>query len=317
MNAPQAPVIRKVEHEITVKAPAREVYRLIAEVENWPRIFPPTIHVDQTWRAAGQERIRIWATANEGAKNWTSQRTLKPDLLRIDFRQEVSAAPVAAMGGAWIIEQLPEGDSRIRLLHDYRAIDDDPESLAWIDSAVDTNSRSELAALRTNLEHVVGSEKLTWSFQDTVYIKGEAKDVYDFINEADRWAERLPHVARVAFSEDEPGLQQLEMDTVSPNGSVHTTKSFRVCFPHERIVYKQITLPVLMSLHTGCWTFRSTGPGVAATSQHTVVLREENVASILGPEAGVPEGKQHVQEALSTNSRTTLGYAKKYAETKN
>jgi len=32
------------------------------------------------------------------------------------------------------------------------------------------------------------------------------------------------------------------MDTVSPNGSAHTTKSYRVCFPHDRIVYKQTTL---------------------------------------------------------------------------
>lgn len=310
------PVVREVEHEVTVKAPAREVYRLLAEVENWPRLFPPTIHVDQVWRGNGQERIRIWASANGAPKNWTSQRTLDPEQLRIDFRQEVTTPPVAAMGGTWIIEEQPDGLSRIRLLHDYRAIDDDPEGLAWIDTAVDGNSRSELAALRTNLEFVVGSEKLTWSFEDTVQIKGEAKDVYDFVNEADRWAERLPHVARVAMTESEPGLQELEMDTVSPNGSVHTTKSYRVCFPHSRIVYKQTTLPALMDLHTGCWTFRQTGLGVAATSQHTVVLKAENVTAILGPDAGVQEGREHVQDALSTNSRTTLGHARKYAESK-
>ncbi|WP_031518334.1 aromatase/cyclase [Streptomyces sp. NRRL F-5123] len=310
------PVVREVEHEITVAAPAREVYRLIAEVENWPRIFPPTIHVDQASQGAGQERIRVWATANGAPKNWTSQRALHPDTLRIDFRQEVSTPPVAAMGGAWIIEPLSAGQSRVRLLHDYRAIDDDPGGLAWIDQAVDGNSRSELAALRANLEFVVGSEKLTWSFEDTVHIHGSPKDVYDFINEADLWSERLPHVARVNLQEPEPGLQELEMDTRSPNGSVHTTKSYRVCFPYDRIVYKQTTLPVLMSLHTGRWSFLPTVSGVAATSQHTVVLRPENVTSVLGPDAGIAEGREHVQHALSTNSRTTLGYAKTYAESR-
>jgi len=307
------PVVREVEHEITVAAPAGEVYRLIAEVDNWPRIFPPTIHVDQVGQGSGQERIRIWATANGAPKNWTSQRVLHPGTLRIDFRQEISTPPVAAMGGAWIIEPLSARQSRIRLLHDYRAIGDDPGGLAWIDRAVDGNSRSELAALRTNLELVVGSEKLTWSFQDTVHIRGEAKDVYDFINEADRWAERLPHVARVHLTETEPGLQELEMDTVSPNGSAHTTKSYRVCFPHDRIVYKQTTLPALMDLHTGRWTFRPTRTGVAATSQHTVVLKAENITAVLGPDAGIAEGRQHVQNALSTNSRTTLGHAGTYA----
>jgi aromatase len=83
--------IRQVEHEITVEAPAATVYRLIAEVENWPRIFPPTLHVDHLERGAGQERIRIWATAGGEAKSWTSRRTLDPAELRITFRQEVSA----------------------------------------------------------------------------------------------------------------------------------------------------------------------------------------------------------------------------------
>jgi aromatase len=47
-----------------------------------------------------------------------------------------------------------------------------------------------------------------------------------------------------------------------------------------------------------------------------VTLKAENVTAILGPEAGVAEGKQHVQDALSSNSRATLGFAKKYAEAK-
>lgn len=161
---------REVEHEITVGAPAPAVYRLLAEVVNWPRIFPPTIHVDQVERSGDEERIRIWATAGDEAKNWTSRRTLDPDGLRITFRQETSAPPVAAMSGAWIIEPLGERDSRVRLLHGYRAVDDDPAGLAWIDDAVDRNSRSELAALRTNVEAAHVAEDLTFSFTDSVTV---------------------------------------------------------------------------------------------------------------------------------------------------
>ncbi|MFF5707092.1 aromatase/cyclase, partial [Streptomyces sp. NPDC012794] len=167
--------LREVEHEITVSAPAAAVYRLIAEVGNWPRIFPPTIYVDRVARGEGEERIRIWATANGQAKNWTSRRTLDPEGLRITFRQEIAAPPVAAMGGAWIIEELGEGRSRVRLLHDYRAIDDDPASLEWIEEAVDRNSRAELAALKTNVELAHAAEELTFSFEDTVQINGSAK----------------------------------------------------------------------------------------------------------------------------------------------
>lgn len=305
---------KEVEHEITVQAPAAEVYRLIAEVENWPRIFPPTVYVDHVERGDREERIRIWATANGEVKNWTSRRTLDPEALRITFRQEVSAPPVAAMGGTWIIEPLADGASRVRLLHDYRAVDDDPESLKWIDEAVDRNSRSELAALKTNVELAHAAAEVTFSFEDTVQIDGSAKDVYDFVNEADRWEERLPHVASVRLDEVSPGLQILEMDTRAKDGSTHTTKSYRVCFPHHRIAYKQVTLPALMTLHTGYWTFTENEDGVAASSQHTVVLNTENITRILGPEAGVAEAREYVRTALSTNSRATLGYAKNHAE---
>ncbi|MEV4928028.1 aromatase/cyclase [Streptomyces roseoverticillatus] len=305
---------REVEHEITISAPAAAVYRLIADVANWPRIFPPTIYVDHVEKGDSTERIRIWATANGEAKNWTSHRTLDEKALTITFRQEVSTPPVASMGGTWIIEALDEGTSRVRLLHDYRAIDDDPEGLAWIDEAVDRNSRSELAALKTNVELAHAAEEVTFSFEDTVQINGSAKDVYDFINEAHLWSERLPHVATVRLEEDTPGLQTLEMDTRAKDGSTHTTKSFRVTFPSHKIAYKQVTLPALMTLHTGYWTFAENEDGVAASSQHTVVLNTENITKILGPDAGVAEAREYVHTALSTNSRATLGHAKAYAE---
>ncbi|MEU7580020.1 aromatase/cyclase [Streptomyces sp. NPDC041068] len=305
---------REVEHEITVEAPAQEAYRLIADVGNWPRLFPPTIFVDQVATGADRERIRIWATANGKAKTWTSLRTLDPRALRIGFRQEVSAPPVASMGGAWVIEPLSGTTSRIRLLHHYTAVDDAPDGLAWIDRAVDTNSRSELAALKTNVELAHRAQAVTFSFEDTVTVHGAGKDVYDFVNEAQLWPERLPHVASVRLTEDEPGLQLLRMDTRAKDGSTHTTESHRVCLPHHRIAYKQVTLPALMSLHTGYWTFEETRDGTAASSQHTVVLNTENIEKVLGPGATAQDARGYVQEALSTNSRATLGHAKAYAE---
>lgn len=307
--------LREVEHEITVEAPAAEVYRLLAEVENWPRIFPPSVLVDHVERGEREERIRIWATANGEAKNWTSRRTLDPDGLRITFRQEVPAHPVAAMGGTWIVEPAGGGACRVRLLHDYRAIGDDASKLEWIDQAVDRNSRAELGSLKKNVELATHQAELTMSFEDTVEIHGHAKDVYDFLNEADRWKERLPHVAEVRLTEDEPGLQILRMDTLTKDGSSHTTESVRVCFPHHRIVYKQTTLPALMTLHTGCWTLEEDERGVTtATSRHTVVINTGNITAVLGADAGVPEARAFLRNALGGNSRATLGHAKEYAE---
>jgi aromatase len=306
-----------VEHEITIEAPAQEVYRLIADVENWPLIFPPSVHVDRVEQTGDEERIRIWATANGSAKNWTSRRVLDPAALTITFRQEVPAAPVAAMGGTWIAESLGPRQTRVRLLHDYRAVDDDPGHLEWIDQAVDGNSRLELALLKTNVELATGAAELTLSFQDSVTVDGSAKDVYDFVNEAGLWKERLPHVASVDLREETPGLQILRMDTLTKDGSSHTTESVRVCFPHHRIVYKQTTLPALMTLHTGYWQLDEDDNGrTTATSQHTVILNPERIEEVLGAGADVPRAREFVRTALGTNSLATLNHAKAYAEGK-
>ncbi|MFC5749300.1 aromatase/cyclase [Actinomadura rugatobispora] len=306
---------REVEHETTVRASAEEVYRLLAEVENWPRLFPPSVHVEYLERGEREERIRIWATANGEAKNWSSRRTLSKESLRIDFWQEVSAPPVAEMSGAWLIEPVGAEETRLRLKHWYRSIDDDPEGLAWIDEAVDRNSREELPALKAALEEAAGDDPLTLSFVDSVQVAGSVKDLYDFVNEADRWRERLPHVSDVKLTEDTPGLQVLRMETLTKDGSAHTTESVRVCFPPGRIVYKQTTLPALMRLHTGYWLFEEGDDGtVTASSQHTVVIRAENITTILGADAGVPEARSFIREALGGNSRATLDLAKEYAE---
>ena len=307
---------REVEHQITVKAPARAAYALIADVENWPRLFPPSVHVQRLDVTGSEERIRIWATANGEIKSWNSRRVLDPESMQISFRQEVSSAPVASMGGTWIVEEITADQSRVRLLHDFRAVDDDPESLAWIEQAVDRNSRSELAALKANVELATGSADLVMTFEDTVAIKGSASDVYDFLNEAQLWSERLPHVARASLEEESPGVQLLEMDTQTKDGSTHTTKSVRVCFPHRLIAYKQIGLPALMTAHLGQWRIQETPDEVRVTSEHTVVINEENISAVLGPEADVARASSFVRTALSTNSLATLGHAKAYAESR-
>jgi aromatase len=309
---------REVEHEITIGTSADTVYGLIADVTKWPQVFPPTVHVEYIERGDSTERIQIWATANGTAKTWISRRDLDPNRLRIDFRQERSQPPVGGMGGAWIIEPISAEQCRVRLLHDYRAVDDDPQKLAWIDAAVDRNSKSELAALKANAELDADAPDLLLSFEDTVRINGKAKDVYDFINDAQLWSERLPHVAQVSLEEDTPGLQLLEMDTLTRDGSTHTTKSVRVCLPSKKIVYKQIKVPALMTMHTGHWLINEQDDGgLAVTSRHTVRINDENITSVLGDTAKLGDAREFVRTALSANSLATLGLARSYAEQQN
>ncbi|MFF4159683.1 SRPBCC family protein [Streptomyces sp. NPDC001678] len=324
MNRPD---VHETEHTITVAAPAGTVFALVESVDDWPHVFPPTLHVECLERAGAEERIRIWATANDQVKNWTSRRTVDREGLRIRFRQEVSRHPVASMGGEWIVEPLPDGHTRVRLTHDFRAVDDLPENVAWISRAVDRNSGAELAALkaaaeRTAAERADGGrtgdgrtgDGAAFTFEDTVRVDAPAGDVHAFLLEAQLWQDRLPHVARVVLKEDTPDVQLLEMDTRTADGSTHTTSSIRICLPGRRIVYKQLRTPALMAAHTGCWTVTEDPAGSVVTSRHTVVIDPGAIASVLGGTATPEDARAFVRRALGHNSTTTMRHAKEYAE---
>jgi aromatase len=233
--------------------------------------------------------------------------------MSIEFRQERSQHPVGGMGGRWVVQPVAESQCRVLLLHDFFALSDDPAELDWISQAVDKNSVAELHALKASAERA-GPEEL-FTFEDTVDVDGSVTDVYDFLNEAQLWTERLPHVAQVTLEEETRGLQILAMDTRTTDGSVHTTKSVRVCQPHASIVYKQTVLPPLMALHTGRWLIRARDrAGVCVSSRHTVRINPARVTELLGPQADVQSAQETVRKALSANSLITLRAAKAYAE---
>lgn len=305
--------VRDTEHEINIGAPAERVYALIADVGKWPEIFPPTVHAECVERDGNSELIRLWATANGTAKTWTSRRQHDQERMSVSFRQERSQHPVGGMGGEWVVEPISQSQCRVRLLHDFFAASDDPADLEWISQAVERNSASELRALKASAE-LTGPDQLI-TFDDTVTVDGSAEDVYDFLNQAQLWSQRLPHVARVSLQEQTPGLQILEMDTSTKDGRIHTTRSVRVCQPSTSIVYKQVVLPALMTLHTGRWLIQErNGAGVSVTSRHTVQINTARITEVLGDDADVPTAQEFVRKALSGNSLATLHLAKAYAE---
>src|SRR5262249_34294234 len=132
-------------------------------------------------------------------------------------------------------------------------------------------------------------------------IAGDPRDVYDFLARAHDWPQRLPHIEALMVEEDVFDIQHLEAGIRLPNGSVHATSIVRVCFPETRIAYKQVRPPAIMRAHTGTVTIRALPHGVRATSEHTVLLRNENV-------------DDGVRDVLRGLSRATLGRAKQFAE---
>jgi aromatase len=301
------------EQSVTVSAPPESVYDIISNVTRWPHFFTPNIHVELLDHTDRQERLRLWAFANDEVRSWTSVRHLDAAARRIRFRQEISPKPLASMGGEWSVEPTSDGQTLLRLTHEFAVIDDDPAGVSWIYQATERNDQAELGSIKNIAEWGDRRDEFVFSFEDAIPISGAAQDVYDFLHQAQSWPDRLPHVARLDLQEPMPNLQVMEMDTRAPDGSVHTTKSIRVCFPSTKIVYKQVTPPRLLTAHTGRWLIDETPSGPFMSSQHTVTLRESAIEEVLGPGTGIEEARRYVQQALSGNSRITMNAANAFA----
>jgi aromatase len=302
-------------HEVSVDAEPEAVYRLIADVADWPHVFGPTVYVDLLLEEEGAQLLRIWATAHGQVHDWTTRRSLDPLERRISFQRIVSKPPVASMSGEWSIAPHGPRTCTVTLTHQFEAIADDPAAVAWIDEAIERNSTVELAALKRSAEPGAGLDGLHFSFSDAEMIQGPSGAVFEFIRRADAWPARLAHVSRVELVEEPGGVQLLEMDTRAPDGTVHTTSSIRLCFPERRtIVYKQTKMPRLMAGHTGRWQFEEDGGAVFARSWHTVTLDPDGVRAVLGPEADPAEARAMVRKALGANSLATLRRAKEFVE---
>ncbi|MEU7772060.1 aromatase/cyclase [Micromonospora taraxaci] len=303
----------RTEHTLTVAAPPRVLYDLAADVTRWPAIFAPTVYVHHLERSESAERFQLWALVGGEVATWTSRRSLDAAGLRIGFTQERSQAPIASMSGEWIFRAAAGGGTEIVLVHEFTAVGDDPESVRWITEALDRNSPVELAALARigTTGHPV--EDVVFTFADRVPVDGAVADAYEFVNRSDQWPQRLPHVARVVLREVSPGTQDMEMDTVTEDGSTHTTRSVRVCTPVERIVYKQLVPPRLLLGHSGRWLFTDDGDGATVTAEHTVAIDPDRVREVLGEGATLADARDFVRSALGGNSRTTLAHAGSYA----
>ncbi|MFJ9153330.1 aromatase/cyclase [Streptomyces sp. NPDC102270] len=294
-------------HSRLVAAPAENVYRVVADVTSWPVVFGPAVHVRHLHRTEGEERFQLWALVGGDVHTWVSRREFDPAARRIVFRQERTHPPVTAMAGTWSFHPLRDGRTEVRLEHTFSV--DGEGAAAGIRAAVDRNSKEELAALGriTELGHPL--DEVIDTFSDTVVLDAHPKDVYEFVRRSDLWPERLPHVARVDLSEDASGIQHMEMDTVTADGTAHTTRSVRVCSAPSWIAYKQLLPPRTLLGHRGRWTFTPVERGVEVTATHTVAIDHRAARAVLGADCTVARAREHLRAALGGNGRATLAHA--------
>ncbi|WP_331725806.1 aromatase/cyclase (plasmid) [Streptomyces xanthophaeus] len=306
--------VAKATHTVDVAAPAGVVYGLLADAVKWPLYFSPHVHVERLEFDGERERLRMWSLMDGQLKSWISLRHLDPLERRITFRQELPASPLASLDGTLTVRSEDPHTTEVELLYDFGVVGDLLDDVAWMERATAGISRTQLAELKGFAMCWTRLDELVLTFEDSVRTTGPAELVYDFLYRAGDWPELVPHVTKVDLSEGAPGVQRMTMETLTEHGS-HTTDSVRICFPHAgRIIHKQTTTAPLLEAHTGEWCVVPDETGVTVFAQHSVVLREEDIAAVLGEHASLADARRHVRESLGRRSLALLAQAKKHAE---
>ncbi|MEV5935232.1 aromatase/cyclase [Streptomyces sp. NPDC052079] len=302
-----------VRDEILVAAPAERVRSLVDDVVGWTQLHAPAVHA-HVLRDAGDERlIRHWAvTGRDSVRTWTARHTRSADGSRISFAHVAPEAPFASIEGAWTFQER-DGKTRVEMRHDFTLSEGSAGLADELTARLREGSRAYLSTLGHAAENHVELDRLIISFADSLFIAGDIKDAYDYLWEADKWEERIPHIVKLDLEEPAPGVQFFDMLTSTPDGSSHRTRSVRVTVEPDIIVYKQTELPALLDGHTGHWKFTRTPEGVIAEARHTATIKP-SALHILGEGTTVQDVRNYLRRVLSANSVSNLRLAKAYAE---
>ncbi len=133
-------------HTVKVAASPKRLYQLIANVDNYPKLFEAVLAVEHLGYDGTNERVRFWGSFGEHRGSWVSLREVNPKRMRVRFRQERSSAPLASLGGLWMI--VPKGSgSEVVLDHYYRVVDDNILAAQRIELTIGRSATSMLDSL--------------------------------------------------------------------------------------------------------------------------------------------------------------------------
>ncbi|WDZ83575.1 SRPBCC family protein [Micromonospora cathayae] len=292
-----------VERQTVVDAPPQALVDLLDDVPAWPRFDPEGVHAHRLTDGGGG-RYRYWTLAGDTAvRVWRlGCRTDRADG-RITFEAVPEDGGPPVSGHWWLRERGAGTLVRLRLT-----------SAGGTDVAtLDRAAGAQLDTLRRAYRHRTEATPTVVTTDDSVLVAGSPHRAYDYLYDVRSWPHRLPHVSRLTLTEQPRNVQFFEMDAVLPDGTRHTTRSVRLCFPTRLIVYKQLTPAALMEGQLGRWRCEPTPEGTRLTAQHTLILKPGSLAT-LGIAPGAPDARQRLRDLFSTNSRTSLRLAKSWVE---
>lgn len=290
-------------HEISVPAPAQEVFDLLADREEWPRLFASFVHLEQVPDA---DRLRMWTVSGDGIDTWTARRTVDPAAMRIDIAPEQPHPPVTELTRTFTVRPVAPDRCVVALDHHYRTDGTDHAADA-VARAIDGIAVRELSGLAAAAEVELAHPELVLHLEDSVPTGGSADGAFAFLRDVERWAERLDHVESVSVTPGPPGADTVETVTRERQGTLLTTRVARVHLPDERaLVFRHLVLPPIGRLHLGRWSVEETGAGAVLTVRQCVVIDPDGAERMLGAGTDLSAAAAFARSELSTKARLVL-----------
>jgi aromatase len=155
MSSPKSEKGREMhhaEHTVTVDADADIVYEVLADVEGYAKLFPPTESVTLLEESDSHQIARLVVDVNGQLQSWVSRRDLDPEHRTIAYQQLEKAPIVEHMGGEWRALAIDANRTQLVLTHDFAARTTDgvptlEQATALLQAAVERNSVADLAAV--------------------------------------------------------------------------------------------------------------------------------------------------------------------------
>lgn len=304
------------EYAIPVAAPVGVVYGLLADPLRWPVLFPSYVHAERIDTDGSRELLHLWDMTSDGPRALHVRRRLYPHERTITTERIDPATQQTVGRGVWRVTTDGNGGSVLSLRRERVAT---PFPAPWTpgaDQPPDTEVRSRLDEVRAVAERWERLDELLLAFSDSVRTTGPPELVYDFLQHIENWPDLVPHIDRVQVGTDAPGVQIVDIDSTAwDGGDTVTSGAVRLGFPAAGyLVHKDVVAPQILAGHTVRWSLLPDGSGLTVVCTHSVMLREEALASFLGAGATLTDARHEVRTGLGQASAEILGLAKWHAE---
>jgi ribosome-associated toxin RatA of RatAB toxin-antitoxin module len=150
------------EHCITIDAPVQTVYEVLADVEGYSNLFPPTQSVTMLEQGPDYQIAKLVVEVSGQIQSWITRRDLDRERGIIRYRQLETAPLVQYMGGEWRCFPFGKEQTQLVITHDFaprEAVDGlvlgkytSEQVEEMLCGAVERNSATDLAAVKQEAE---------------------------------------------------------------------------------------------------------------------------------------------------------------------